>query len=149
MMPSDHMLFGFFASLIIVILFPGIGVYGFLLIFLSSVLIDFDHYLAYVYLTRDFSLSNAVDFCLKMGEKQMKSKKTATEPLMIFHTAELWLLLLMLSFISLFFLYLLIGIMIHVALDIYSMKQNNLLHVRPFSFIRHYLRKSKYHFSST
>ncbi|HIH39330.1 TPA: hypothetical protein HA219_01240 [Candidatus Woesearchaeota archaeon] len=143
MMPNEHMLYGFFAALIILFLFPGIGAYGFLMIFLGSVLIDADHYFAYVYLKRDISFSNAFDFFIKMGGEQRRSKKTAREPLMIFHTAEVWLLLLVLSFYSEFFLYVLVGMLIHVLLDVYSLKKSNILYIRPFSFIRYYLRKKR------
>ena len=138
MMPSDHMLYGFIAALIILFLFPEIGAYGLLIIFLSSVLIDADHYLYYVYKTRDFNLSNAVDFYLKMKNEQKSSKKSAKEPLMIFHTAEFWLLLFILSFFNEVFAYVLAGILIHVFLDIFHMRKHGVLHVRHHSILRYY-----------
>ena len=100
MMPSEHMFYGFFASLLVLFFFPSIGTFGFLIVFLSSFLIDTDHYLAYVYLKKDFSLSKSVEFYLAMGNEQKKLRTKKTEPLMIFHTAEFWGLLLILSFFS-------------------------------------------------
>jgi len=137
MMPSDHMLYGFIAALIILFLFPSIGAYGLLVIFLASVLIDADHYLYYVYKTRDFNLSNAMSFYLEIGKKQCSSKKSAKEPLMIFHTAEFWLLLFILSFFNEVFAYVLAGVLIHVFLDIFHMRKYGVLHVRHHSILRY------------
>ena len=142
MIPSEHMFYGFFDSLLVLFLFPSLGTFGFLIVFLSSFLIDTDHYLAYVYLKRDFSLSRSVEFYLAMGHEHKTLRTKKTEPLMIFHTAEFWLLLVILSFFNLFFFYILIGVLIHVLLDLYSSKQLDILHVRPYSVIRHFLRKN-------
>ncbi|MDP2673070.1 MAG: hypothetical protein Q8O84_04625, partial [Nanoarchaeota archaeon] len=59
MLPKYHVLFGFLFSLILFLIFPFIGLSGFLIIFISSVLIDIDHYLFYVFKNRIFSINKA------------------------------------------------------------------------------------------
>ncbi len=56
MLPKHHVVLGFVISLTVFIIFPSIGLISFLIIWASSVLIDFDHYLYYVFKKKDFSL---------------------------------------------------------------------------------------------
>lgn len=101
------------------------------IVFLSAILIDFDHYLFYLYTKKDFSLKNA--YKSYIGKKELK--------LFIFHTIEFWTLLFLLSFITEFFLAILIGIFLHITQDltehIYNPKS---LKYKPYSIVI-YLRK--------
>lgn len=142
-MPSDHMLYGFIAALIILFLFPSIGAYGLLIIFLASFLVDFDHYLYYVYKTGDFNFSNAVSFYLDMTSNMIKNKKYAKSPLMIFHTVEFVALLFILGFFNSLFIYIALGIIIHIVLDIVDLRNKGILHVRSHSAINHYFFKRR------
>ena len=69
MLPKYHVPFGFIFAGIIWILFPIISFNGLLIIFLSSFLIDVDHYTYFVYKKHDFSLKNAYVFATEMDKK--------------------------------------------------------------------------------
>ena len=53
MYPKHHILLGFIFSVFVFILFPKIGILGVSIIFLSSFLIDVDHYIGYAIRKRD------------------------------------------------------------------------------------------------
>jgi len=69
MYPKQHLILGFFFALILFLIFPEIDFFGFLIIVSASVLIDFDHYVYYIYKKGDFSLKNAYNWYVKNGEK--------------------------------------------------------------------------------
>ena len=121
MLPTHHAIFGAIFVLALWILFPSIGILGLSIIFLSSVLIDVDHYIYYIFKKRDWSLKNAYDHCYEEGIHWLKlSPKKRAEykwtPL-IFHGVELWLPLLILSYVHEFFLWIFLGISIHLFID--------------------------------
>ncbi len=111
MLPKYHLLFGFLFSLILYLLFPFIGLPGFLIIFASSVLIDVDHYIYYVFTKKDLSLKKAYYFFLK---------KPLINPAMYFlHGVEVLLILFLLGiFVNKVFLFIFIGFSFHLFLDV-------------------------------
>jgi len=110
-----------------------------LLIFLSSFLIDFDHYVFFIQRERNFSLKKAYRWWSKDLPRNHKPM------LNIFHTVEFHLLVLVLSFYIPLFLYVFIGMIFHSLLDILYLGYFNLLGCREFSLIRYLLRdKEKY-----
>jgi len=119
MLPKYHILIGFLVSLIIVFTF-NIPWIGGLIIFLSSFLIDVDHYLYYVFKERDISLKNAYNYFLKIRDKVNKNKKNYKPLFIIFHGVETLIILLIfisLNFFRDFFSWILIGFIIHLSLD--------------------------------
>ena len=147
MLPSRHIIFGAIISFLILLFFPQIGWFGFLIIFLSSVLIDFDHYLYYVVKKKDFSLRNAYRYFIE-GRKiwlslSKKQKETFESGIIIFHGIECWILLILLIFVSKLFIFVLIGIAIHMILDFIDLYRHNLpLHTK-FSQIWVHKRNKK------
>jgi hypothetical protein len=121
MLPSKHIIIGFLASLVIILIFPQIGWLGFIIIFLSSVLIDFDHYLWYVVKKKDFSLKRAYGWFIESRKIWLalskKQKETFESGIIIFHGIECWILLVLLIMISKLFIFVLIGVGIHMVLD--------------------------------
>ena len=126
MLPKWHIILGFIFTVICFWLFPEIGFVGFLIIFLSSFLIDTDHYLFHVFTKKDLSLKNAHQWFIedhnkfqKLNRKERKVylKKLLPRP-MIFHGIEAILILIILSFISPLFSYILIGFLFHEFLDL-------------------------------
>lgn len=107
MLPKYHIAFGAIASIIIFIIFPKIGISGALIILLSSFLIDFDHYLYYVYKKRKLGLKGAYHWYSKKCELFKNLKKEEKEKiytgLCCFHGIESLLILLFLSFLCYFF----------------------------------------------
>jgi hypothetical protein len=125
MLPKTHILFGFIFSLFLFLFFPEISLAGIIIIFVSSVLIDTDHYLFYVWLKKDLSLKNSYYWFLsksKQFEKlSLKEKKKLINPApCFFHGIEAILVLILLSFIHVFFFYVLVGFLFHQFLDLIS-----------------------------
>ena len=143
MLPKYHILLGFVLSFLIFIIFPSIGLLAFLIIWASSFLIDFDHYLYYVFKKKDFSLRRARIWFFKHGEKvnslKKEERKEYKEEILIFHGAEFIILLVFLCFFSSFFFYILVGILIHLSLDLIHTVYYDYNYVK-FSQIYNYIR---------
>jgi hypothetical protein len=123
---SKHILLGFLFSILLYFIFPSISLLESFLIFLSSFLIDADHYLYYVYKKRDLSLRNAYRYFIKNKKKMLslsrKERNKIYGGFVIFHGIEFLILLFLLSLISEYFLYILIGCAFHLFSDILSQK---------------------------
>ncbi len=143
MLPKYHLILGFIPSLFIFIIFPSIGLVGFLIIWTSSFLIDFDHYLHYVFMKKDFSLRRARIWFFKRREKvnslKKEERKKYKEEIIIFHGVEFIILLIFLCFLNSFFFYILVGILIHLFLDFIHTIYYNHQHVK-FSQIYNWIR---------
>ena len=121
-----HLLLGIvFAVLLYFLFYPLISFLGLLIIFLSSFLIDADHYIYYVYKKGDFNLiraynwymKNARKFCFMSKEKQ----KQVYIGFYIFHGIEPLIILFFLGFfLSQFFTFILIGFLFHLSTDLIS-----------------------------
>ena len=125
MYPKQHIIFGLIFATVLFFLFPQIGLIGFSIIFLSSFLIDVDHYLFYVFYKKDCSLRNAYKWFVKLDRKfknfSKEKKKKIKYPPLIFHGIEALIILIVLLFFSKIFLYVLIGFLFHEFLDIISL----------------------------
>ena len=122
MRPKQHIILGLIFAAVFLLLFPQIGWTGFLIIILSSVLIDVDHYLFYVWYKKDYSLRNSYRWFVKkdmefrnLSKKQKKKIKFFP---IILHGLEALFILIILSFFSKIFLYILVGFLFHGFLDI-------------------------------
>ncbi len=133
MLPKWHILFGAIFSALFYLIFK-ISIFNSILIFLSSVFIDIDHYAWYVNKKKDFSLKNAYIF--------LKLFKKPKPIMMLFHTIEFLLIVFLLSFFWKGFLFILIGMLFHSLLDIIEMSYENELHFREF-FLLSYLLSDK------
>ena len=114
MVPLIH----FLLSLIIAVLVYPIFGWAVLMIFIGGVLIDVDHYLYYALKKKDLSLRRAYRYFVRLRERSIKGKTLNIKyPILIFHGIEFCIILLVLSIFSSFFWRVLIGIIIHLALD--------------------------------
>lgn len=104
-----------------------------IIIFFSSVLIDFDHYLFYVWRKKDISLKNSYKYFRKLP-----SGKDGKPGIMIFHTSEFFIFILFLSFVFPIFVFILFGMILHLAVDILGMRLNG--DKRIFSFILYMIK---------
>jgi len=122
MYPKQHLFLGLAFSLILFLLYPKIGLTGFFLIFLSSVLIDIDHYVYYVVKKKDFSLKNAylwfINIDKKMAKMTKKQRNNFYIALCFLHGFELLIILFLLANISELFFFIFIGFSFHLLLDI-------------------------------
>lgn len=132
MLVKYHVIVGLIASLLIWFIFPQIGWFYTLIIFLASFLIDFDHYLWYGFTKKDWNLFNAIRFFYKeraiFFSLKPRERQNYKNIIMIFHGIECWLLILLLIFFHKIFLFVLIGIGIHMVLDFTELYRNK----RPF-----------------
>lgn len=122
MLPNFHITLGAIFSYVLFLLFPQIGVSGFLLIFFSSFLIDIDHYLYYVFRKKNLHPIKAVKWSLKnrkifLSHHPEKRKEFYTG-LYFLHGIEILIVLVLLIFVSDLFLYILIGFSFHLLLDV-------------------------------
>lgn len=94
-----------------------------IIIFLAGFLIDSDHYIEYIFSHKNLAIKKAYQFYIKKSKIILKQAKKGIPHrfkayLHIFHTIEFYLLILILSFYSQFFILIMIGITFHQILDI-------------------------------
>lgn len=124
MLPKSHIILGFLFSLIILFSIPSMGIPGFIIIWISSFMIDTDHYLFYAWLKKDINPLNSVKWFMKKHREYLKlsyeEKKKKVQIPCIFHGIEAVLLLaiLYLIFKSNIFLFILAGFIFHEFLDL-------------------------------
>ena len=129
---KQHVVQASFFSLLFV---PYLGVET-LVVFLSMILIDLDHYLDYVVVCRRFSLRNMFRFHNWLWEK-----RTSVYAISLFHTLEVFLSLFLLGFLHHYFWLVLYGFLIHYLFDLYFLYKNGCLCVRAFSIVEYFLKK--------
>jgi len=126
MLPKTHIIIGFIFSLILAIIFPNsIGLFGGLIIFLSSFLIDVDHYLYYVWIKKNWSLKKSLawynDASPKFNGLSQKQKAKIYTGLFFLHGIEALVILIALAFLPIpfftLFIFVVMGFLIHQILD--------------------------------
>ena len=113
MLPTRHILLGAIFSLILVYFF-NLSYFEASLVFLSSFLIDADHYIWWVLKKKDISFSKAYHWLKNLP----KNHKLRVD---ISHTFEFLLFIGILSYFSKFFVFILIGLLFHSISDIINM----------------------------
>ncbi len=135
MLPRWHILFGTIFSLLVWLTSPQINPLYIFLIFFSSILIDFDHYLCSALKTKKLGIFHSFEYHKEMGEIQRKEKDKGIRrrgDFHIFHTVEFHILVGLLSFIWLGFFYVFLGMIFHSLLDIYSFLYEGFIYRREF-----------------
>ena len=122
MYPQTHFLFGLVFSLIFFIFVPEAGILGAGLIFLSSFLIDIDHYFYFIYKKRSFNLKKAYKWFINKGKYIKKltpfERKEISTGFYCFHGIEIIFVLIILGLLtSKYFFYVAIGAILHLTLD--------------------------------
>ncbi len=109
-----------------------------LVLFLSIIFIDLDHYFDYVCVTRRFGLRDMFRFHNYVWHHREKLYGIS-----LFHTVEVFILLYFLgAYISGYFHIVLLGFLLHMALDLISLFHNRMLFKRAF-FITEYIIKRR------
>lgn len=115
-----HILIGFIVSYILVQFFNFSLLSG-TIIFLTSWLIDIDHYFWYGLSRKDWNPLHAIDwykkFVLKWPKLSLRERNKFKRGSFIFHGIEFWIILILLSFVHEFFLWVLVGVVIHMIAD--------------------------------
>jgi len=122
MLPQEHFVYGFFFAALLLFIVPSIGILGFMLIVLSTVLIDADHYLYYFYTENKTSLTKAYAFFRKNRKKFLSIAKEKRAEYFgawcMFHGVEALIIALLLTFfVSEYFGFVFIGMSFHLILD--------------------------------
>lgn len=132
---TPHIIVGIIVS---ALLYPIYGL-NVLIILISNILIDADHYLWYVLKIKNIDLVKAFKF-YKNRNIRVKHGRI----LHIFHTAEVLILIIILSFYNKLFFFVLVGIVIHLILDvIYEFNNEYCKGLRFWSFLEYLILKIK------
>ncbi len=118
MLPKQHIIINLIICLILLFFIQPIYV---LIIFLSSVFIDFDHYLYYVFEKKRFSLKSAYNWFLiettKFHNLSVEEKKKHRYFILIFHGLEPLILLYLFSFYIPILFFIFFGFLMHLIED--------------------------------
>ncbi len=121
MFVSKHIIFGAIISGFLLLVFPQMGLVGASIIFLSSVLIDVDHYLYFVFVKKDLSLPRAFKWFKRthyyLMKLSIKERQKHNEAFLFLHGIEPLILLFLFSKIWFFSFYIALGFIIHLFLD--------------------------------
>ena len=136
----DHVLIGGIAALL---LLPVLGHGGSFIFWLSTILIDLDHYLDFFLRTKFkyFSAQSMFRFHEELFKRRHRSDFLALE---IFHTLEFAFLFGIISFkwipalIPVF-----LGMTFHLFVDVIHLSRYGILHKRASSFVEFYLRRKQ------
>jgi len=127
MYPTQHLILGIIFSLVLLFLFPQIGIIGVLIIIFSTVLIDVDHYLYYVFKKKDLSLKNSYNWFIKKVNKfhnlPRKQRNKFYLAFCFLHGVEILIILLLFSKLFPYFFFIFIGFSFHLLLDLISETQ--------------------------
>lgn len=124
MIPKWHIIFGAVFSIIIYFIF-NITLIETLLIFFSSFLIDFDHYLWFIFAKKDINIFKSIRYLIKKRKIWINLKPTERikykRAPIIFHGIEFIALIILLMVFFPILLFVLIGVIFHLLLDYIEM----------------------------
>jgi hypothetical protein len=138
MKPRWHILCGIIFGLIIFIVFPEINLLYLLLIFLSAVLIDFDHYMVFVLKTGRISLFNSFKWYEEQLKKEAEERRNNIKRKGHFHslhTIEFHILVYLLGYLWVGFFYVFIGMVFHSICDFVWLIWKDRLYKREYFFM--------------
>ena len=123
MLPKYHILLGFIFSLTLFLIFPTIDLLSAGIIFLSSFLVDTDHYIYYVIKKKKINPKKAVNYFLEKRrqfvEMGSKRRREFYSCFCFLHGIEILVILFVAGiFISEYFLLIFIGFTFHLFLDV-------------------------------
>ncbi|MFA5173831.1 MAG: hypothetical protein WC438_01470 [Candidatus Pacearchaeota archaeon] len=120
MFPQKHILINLIISLIFLLFMPPTGV---LIFFLSSFLIDVDHYIYYVIVKRKLSLKSAYNWFKIKHYKSLKlsveERKKHRQCIIFLHGIEPLLVIFLLSKVYPLLIYVVLGFTVHLIEDLY------------------------------
>lgn len=145
MIPRWHVFYGAIFSILLWVVAPNIGLFNLILVFLSSVFIDLDHYISAVKQNRSLNPFKAFRYydklTLEIAKKHKKGIRMREPHFHVFHTIEFHILIALLGLIWTPFFYIFIGMTFHSLLDVYSLMKDDYLYLREYFFFN-WLRRS-------
>jgi len=137
MLPRYHILLGAIFTLIIWFFAPNINKVYIALIFLSTVLIDFDHYIDSLIKNKKISLFHAFHYHKKLKKIEYAEKARGLRrkgPFHILHTVESHILVAILGFFWVPFFYIFMGMVFHSLVDLADSLYKDRFYRREFFF---------------
>ena len=137
MLPRWHIILGAAFTFLLWIVAPTTPFSYLALVFFSSFLIDFDHYLCSVLKTGKMSLFDVFDYHKELGLKYKKEHDLGLRKkgdFHLFHTLEFHGLLVVIGLFWVPFFYIFIGMMFHSLLDVLHMMYYGVLYRREYFF---------------
>ena len=131
MLPRWHIFLGALFTLAIWMPFPSINPLFPILVFLSSFLIDFDHYLASVNKTGKLSLKNSFEYHRKAGIQERREHKLGIRKksdFHLFHTIEFHILIGLIGIFIAPFFFIFLGMIFHSMLDLFDLSRRGMLY---------------------
>ena len=132
MLPKHHFYIGLTTSIIVYFIS---GPLNAILFFFGSFFIDTDHYIAFVFKEKNWSLRKSYYY--------WKDEHYPYDELMVFHTIEVWLLILIVGLLIHPVLFILAGMLFHELFDIYDMNKRKLYDARAISLFAWSIRNFK------
>ena len=122
MYPKYHVLLGFILSLVLFIFCEKINFLAAIIVFLSSFLIDIDHYLFLAWKFKQKNIFKAYSFGMNLKKSLVRvpreQRRKTSIGFYIFHGLEFLIILFLLGFfVHEFFYFILIGATFHLVLD--------------------------------
>ena len=138
MMPKIHIIV---SAILAAILFPFIS-WNAIIVFFAGFIFDIDHYLYDAIKYKEWNFWKVYKEHIRIVEGDL-SRDPKAYFLHIFHTAEITLLVLIVSFYHNIFLYILFGLLLHLSLDLIESVKSSLFSLRSYSIIQYFLKKNK------
>lgn len=142
MFPRWHILLGFIFAAVLWAFFPATAWYYILIIFLSSFLIDFDHYMVFVWKKGGWSLRGALNYYETQRRIQIEEQRRGIfrkSDFHLFHTLEFHAAVLALGFVYPVFMYVLAGMVFHSLTDLIHLAYEQEIYRREF-FLTNWIR---------
>ena len=143
MIPRWHILFGALFTILIILVAPQIKTVYLALIFFSSILIDFDHYVVSVLRTKKLRLKHSFEYHRLSTKREIKEMKRGIKKrgdFHLFHTIEFHVLIGLLAVLFTPFFYIFIGMVFHSLIDVFYLLYVGRMHRREYFFFN-WLRK--------
>lgn len=137
MLPKWHILLGAAFTTLVWIFIPNMPISYLTIIFLSSFLIDFDHYVNAAYKNKHFGLKKAIDYhkeLQKQEEEEIKKGIKKKSDFHLFHTIEFHTFIGFLGLLWSGFFFMFVGMLFHSLLDVASLLFAGRFHRREYFF---------------
>jgi hypothetical protein len=125
MLPKWHALFGFVFAFFLVWFF-NVSFLQAAIVFFSSVLIDVDHYINYILHKKNLDLRKAYKFFIESEKKwfalPLKKREKYQRMVFYFHGIEFLILIFFLSLMSSIFIWIFLGIIVHLIIDLIELE---------------------------
>ena len=145
MIPRWHILFGAIFTLLIWFFAPNLNWIYLILLFLSSFLIDFDHYVNVVIKTKKLSLFHSFRYHDELQKIELQENKKGLRrkgDFHLFHTVEFHIFVGLLGIFWIGFFYIFIGMVFHSLLDLFWLLQKDRFYRREY-FLFNWIKNNK------